>query len=376
MRLLTVLLALTVCSTVMAQTTHHVAARTPVLGSGHELSAERAANDNGGPRQYSINPATANAWKLLATLPGAIIHDLSFPTPHIGYVAAELGQVWKTTDGGKTWTEIVNLGFPYYWYGVDALDANDVVISGFNDSNFEGVLRWSHDGGTTWTSDIVVTTAGWCFRTRFVNRNDGLIVDGLNLNAANAAHYTTDGGQNASDWTEVVPDPNGGWFGNQFSFLPNLHAQMSGITYCSSTNGGQTWTCGPSVDSVFDGPTFFVNNQQGWVGGGEISPSVEGWVHRTTDGGNTWSARTLDGPWPIRQILFLSGLTGWAAGGNVYTGVGGIYFSRDGGQTWSVDVTTNAEMSACDSKESGTHFQIWCAGTDASFNGVVYSLRR
>jgi photosystem II stability/assembly factor-like uncharacterized protein len=130
------------------------------------------------------------------------------------------------------------------------------------------------------------------------------------------------------------------------------------------------------VDSVFDGPTFFVNNQQGWVGGGEISPSVEGWVHRTTDGGNTWSARTLDGPWPIRQILFLSGLTGWAAGGNVYTGVGGIYFSRDGGQTWSVDVTTNAEMSACDSKESGTHFQIWCAGTDASFNGVVYSLRR
>jgi photosystem II stability/assembly factor-like uncharacterized protein len=261
---------------------------------------------------------------------------------------------------------------------VKALSAKDVVISGFNDSSFEGILRWSHDGGKTWTPDIVLTTTGWSFRIRFANHKDGLVLDGLNTLAPNAAHYTTDGGKQDSDWTAVVPDPNGGWFGNEFSLLSNLHARASGITYCDSTDVGAHWTCGPSVDSIFDGPVFFANDKFGWVGGGEISPNVEGWVHRTTDGGKTWSARTLDDPWPIREIRFLTPKIGWAAGGNVYSKVGGMYFSRNGGKTWSLDANTGAEIASCDSKRVGTTFQVWCAGfnnVNNSFNGVVYTVK-
>jgi BNR/Asp-box repeat len=305
-----------------------------------------------------------------------VVHDISFANSQIGYAAAELGQVWKTTNGGANWTEIMNLGFPYYWYGVQASGANDVVISGFNDSNFQGMIRFSHDGGQTWTSDIVLTTTGWGDRIRYVNLQDGLEMDQLNLDAANAAHYTTDGGATASDWTNVVPDPNGGWFGSQFSFLPNLHARASGITYCTSLNGGANWSCtAHSIDSVFDGPTFFKNDTFGWVGGGEISPNVEGWVHRTTDGGTTWSGRTLDIGWPIREILFLTPGVGWAAGGNYSSNVGGMYFSKDGGQTWSLDVNTGAEMGACDSKRQGNQVQVWCAGFNGSFNSVVYTVQ-
>ena len=105
------------------------------------------------------------------------------------------------------------------------------------------------------------------------------------------------------------------------------------FTYCDSSDDGAQWTCRPSIDSVFDGPVFFANDKAGWVGGGEISPNVEGWVHRTTDGGKTWSGRTLDDPWPIREILFLTPKIGWAAGGNIYSKVGGMYFSRNGGKT-------------------------------------------
>jgi photosystem II stability/assembly factor-like uncharacterized protein len=369
------LLSTTLCAQNSESVTKHTSARVPVLGSpSHEMAAVRPASTNNRIQQPPIL-TPANPWKKLATLPGAVVHDISFPTPKVGYAAAELGQVWKTTDGGSTWTRIMNLGFPYYWYGVKALTATDVVISGFNDSNFEGIIRWSHDGGTTWTSDIVLTTTGWSYRVRFVTANNGLIMDGLNLNAPNAAHYTTDGGANSSDWTEDVPDPNGGWFGNQFSFLNNLHARASGITYCSSADGGVNWSCGPSVDSVFDGPVYFTDDQHGWVGGGEISPNVEGWVHRTTDGGNTWSGRTLDGPWPIREIRFLTPQFGWATGGNSFSNVGGIYFSHDGGQTWSVDVTTNSEMDACDAQHIGRNVQVWCAGYDSSANGVVYSVQ-
>jgi len=358
-------------------TVRHIAGRVPVQGLSREMSADRSADLNPRPAVSHVSPK-ANPWKLQATLPGAVIHDISFPTALVGYAAAELGQVWKTTNGGSKWTEIVNLGFPYYWYGVKALTAKDVAVSGFNDSTGEGILRWSHNGGKTWTHDIVLTTTGWSFRVRFANPKDGLVLDGLNLKAANAAHYTTDGGAHAADWTEVVPDPNGGWFGNQFSLLSNLHARTSGITYCDSTNGGAAWTCGPSIDSVFDGPVFFANDKSGWVGGGEISPNVEGWVHRTIDGGKTWSARTLDDPWPIREIRFVTPKIGWAAGGNVYSQVGGMYFSRNGGKTWSLDVNTGAEMASCDSKRVGTKFQVWCAGfndVNNSFNGVVYTVK-
>ena len=342
-----------------AVTVHYTYGRVPMQGQGptHILAADRpiaTAPAFVDRPARSAQPQT-NPWRLQATLSG-VVTDLAFPTASTGYAAAELGRVWKTTDGGETWTVIMDLGFPYYWYGVDALSENDVVISGFDNSNFRGLLRWSHDGGQTWDPDVVLTTDGWSTRVRFADVQNGLVLDLISLSQPNAAHYTTNGGQTADDWTQVTPDPVGGWFGNQFSFLPSLRARASGITYCDSTNGGATWGCRPSIDEVFDGPTFFLDDTSGWVGGGSISPEVRGWVHRTTDGGVTWSERLLDAPWPIRSLLFLTPEIGWAAGGN--GGVGGIYFSDDGGGTWVLDLNTGHETSSCASV--GT--RVWCVG--------------
>ena len=357
-------------------TEHHVSSRLPVQGAAREMAAERAQPGAVASRAAEAVSPEANPWTLQATLPGAVIHDLSFATSSVGYAAAELGQVWKTTDGGAHWTEIMNLGFPYCWFGVKAMNAKVVVISGFNDSNFQGIIRWSKNGGATWTSDIVLNPDGWSYRIRRAKGKDWLVVDGVDLQAPNRAHYTTDGGATAGDWTAVVPDPNGGWFGNQFSLLSNLHARVAGITYCESLDLGADWSCRPSIDSVFDGPVFFANDKAGWVGGGEISPNVEGWLHRTTDGGATWSGRTLDDPWPIREIRFLNPKLGWAAGGNIYSNVGGIYFSSDGGKTWSLDLDSKgSEMDACDSVKTGKTFQVWCAGYNSSFSGVVYTVQ-
>ena len=353
-----------------------VTALQPVNGNGRLLSADRPLI---APVQ-SVKPVAAPAvnWQLLATLPGAVIHDLYFVSPTTGFAAAEGGQVWRTTNSGKSWTEVLNLGYPYYFYGVDALDADNIVVSGFYDSTtFESLIRWSHDGGQTWSDDIDLSSIEWVQRVRFPNANNGLIMDLVGDSAGNTAQYTVDGGATASDWTTVVDNTDGGWFGLQFSILSNLHARASGINFCESANGGAAWSCGPSIDSVFDGPTFFLNDKDGWVGGGEISPNVEGWVHVTTDGGTTWSGRTLDGPWPIREILFLTPKIGLAAGGNVYSGVGGIYASTDGGQTWSVSATTNSEMDACAAQIIGSGARVWCAGynlTNNEFNGVIYGL--
>ncbi|MGA7575656.1 MAG: hypothetical protein WBV31_12995 [Terriglobales bacterium] len=362
----------------LATPLHQTSQAIPITSPRRELSAERkqVQSETLNRRFTADVEVPGNTWHLLATLPGAVIHDIAFPTAKIGYAAAELGQVWKTTDGGNHWTEVLSASQSDYFYGVDALSTEDVIISGFYDSTQTyGVYRWSHDGGKTWTDDLSFGPA-WMQRVRYANSKDGIIMEFPGSNSVTESEYTVDGGGQLSNWTSSVANPSGGWFDFQFSLLGNLHARSSGINYCTSLNGGEKWACGNSVDSVFDGPVFFLNDKYGWVGGGEISPNVEGWLHLTTDGGKSWSGRTLDGPWPIRSILFLTDKTGWATGGNVYSNVGGMYFTSDGGNTWTVDATTNSEMGACAQHAiAGGHHQIWCAGFNSSngFESVIYS---
>jgi len=358
-----------------AAATRYVSARIPVIGAAREIGATRPPGLSPAPASMTPAGAPANSWTQLATLPGAVVHDVAFSSASTGFAAAELGQVWRTTDGGKTWAMVLNRNFPYYYYGI-SVKGNEVIASGFNDDNSEAILTISHDGGAKWGKDIVLSTSAWGGRVRYVHGGmDGLAMNGEGLAnpGPNAAWWTTA----KNSWAQVTPDPNGGWFGYQFTLLSDQTAYASGINYCSSQNTGATWSCGPSADSVFDGPTQFVSDKIGWTGGGEISPNVAGWLHTTTDGGAHWSGRVLTTAFPIRQIEFLNKKIGWAAGGNVYSGVGGIYYSADGGKTWSLDVTTGAEMDACANASPGNgQTQVWCIGytqANGNFTSAVYS---
>jgi photosystem II stability/assembly factor-like uncharacterized protein len=352
-------------------TTRYITARVPITGHSVDVSVVRPAI--GSSRVAAPPLHHANSWTKLATLPNATVHDVAFESASVGYAAAELGQIWKTSDGGNTWTEILDRGFPYYYYGI-AVSRGKVIASGFDDSNSEAILTESKDDGKHWSPDVVLSTNAWAGRVRFKNGlRDGLVMSGEGLASPNAAWWRVKPG----NWAQVTPDPNGGWFGYQFTLLKDQSAFASGITFCKSADTGATWTCGPPADSVFDGPTQFVSDSIGWTGGGEISPNVEGWLHRTTNGGATWSGRVLDAPWPIRQIEFLNKKTGWAAGGDIYSAVGGIYFSSDGGKKWTEDIDTGDEVDACDHRGLGNgQTQVWCIGmayNGQSFSSNVYS---
>jgi hypothetical protein len=263
------------------------------------LSIESHAQDKPDP----------NGWKELAVVPGTAIQHLSFVSGTVGYAASGVGQIFKTTDGGLNWLPVLDLSWPYYWYGVQALNANDVVVSGFFDSNWgvqEALIRWSHDGGASWSDDLVVSDADWADQVYFWDSITGFATAISLHGQPNYEFRTTVGGLQLTDWTAAAIDPHGGWFGEQFSALPNGHVRISGITYCESLDYAATWNCRPSIDNVFDGATFFVDDKNGWVGGGGSTgdpPITNGWVHRTTDGGDSWSGRTLDGPWQIDSII-------------------------------------------------------------------------
>jgi photosystem II stability/assembly factor-like uncharacterized protein len=310
-------------------------------------------------------------WVLQATLP-KVLMGVSFCDPQNGFIATELGGVYRTINGGQNWTSVMNLGFPHYWYGVHCFTAQQVVVAGFQNQTGAGIIRWSDNGGATWTADIVLDPANWLLNVRFADADHGIA-----YGYSGYVYVTTNGGRAAADWTKIPADPTQGWFAGNISFRPDLHACVTGISLCRSTDGGLTWSRRSSADAVFDNGVSFPDDPHGWAGGGQISDPVQGWVNRSTDGGDNWNGRLLHATWPIRVVRFFDNSFGFAAGGTRFGNAGGgIWLTTNAGDTWSLDADTGAEMSAIDARDvSADSTDVWCVGFLPSFNGVVYKKR-
>jgi photosystem II stability/assembly factor-like uncharacterized protein len=279
-------------------------------------------------------------WERMSCPANVYVKAISMASAQVGFAAAELGVVLRTTDGGNTWQTILNQGFPYYYYGVQAFSASTVLITGFNNQTGAGILRWSDDGGATWGPIVTLTAPtyfDWLYFVRFVDADRGVI-----QGWGGGTFYTTTGGRNAGDWVFTQPTDN--WWAGTFTFLADGRVWMTGYDNFRSLDGGATWTPIADADPLFDGPNAVLANGKGLIGGGTISPSVTGWLYATTNGGDSWSPRILTTPYPVRAILCLDDNRAWAAGGNYYSGVGGIWGTEGGGTTWNLEQDTGAEI--------------------------------
>ncbi|MEO6167646.1 MAG: T9SS type A sorting domain-containing protein [Chitinophagales bacterium] len=322
-------------------------------------------------------------WELKFSASGKVFKDVSFSTPDVGYIVGELGIVYKSIDGGESWDAIMNLGFPYYWYGVHALTPDTVFIAGFNNqaSIFEGVVRWSYDGGNTWSDDIdlevPVVGVGWLEKIHFFNADTGIVFNTF----SGGCWITTTGGKDAASWTYVSINADLGWIAGNVDAQLSGNVYATGIHFANSSDYGVTWNSNASADSIFDNGVDFLdaNNLYGWTGGGQISAPVSGWIRRTTDGGSSWSARLDNFPYPIRAVKFFNENFGLAAGGNLYEEAGGIYSTNDGGLNWNQDISTAAEMMSIDFQKILTDsIDVWCVGSTGGatgFQGVLYKTR-
>lgn len=100
------------------------------------------------------------------------------------YVGTSIGRIWKSTDGGSTWTDLTKAPLPILsattgryvtWIDTDPRNPDNVIVtySGWNASTpYPGHVFRSNNGGATWT-DISGALPDEPFNTIAVNPNSG-----------------------------------------------------------------------------------------------------------------------------------------------------------------------------------------------------------
>jgi hypothetical protein len=143
-----------------------------------------------------------------------------------------------------------------------------------------------------------------------------------------------------------------------------------------SRNRGAKWQILPAADWVFDNAVSFVDTVYGMTAGGTISPNLSGWLHRSTDGGRTWSGRLLETNLPLRAVKMVTRQTAFAAGGHFNTASGEIWMTTDGGQSWSRDLSVSAEIRLLETRRvNAGYVDVFAAGAFPDFRGGLWRKR-
>ncbi|MBI2968475.1 MAG: hypothetical protein HYY40_11785, partial [Bacteroidetes bacterium] len=192
-----------------------------------------------------------------------------------------LSDIFKTDDGGATWSQVNSL-IAGALNEVDYINANNAWAVGNN-----GMLLKTTNGGTSWQL-VQTAVAGNLAAVDFINSTDGFIF------TANGAMYKT-------------------------------------------TDGGLTWPAGPYLtgltqlnDAVMDG------SGNGYAAG--INSSGRGAIAATSDFGVNWSLQNNIGANNLNDVNFFNNNYGVAAGQD-----GTLLYTIDGGDNWAQIAAASVE---------------------------------
>jgi photosystem II stability/assembly factor-like uncharacterized protein len=250
-----------------------------------------------------------------------------FGNDNEGWMVGELGRIFRTTDGGKTW-ERQDAGTKRPFLAISCLDGKTAWIAGK-----EGIVYGTTDGGTTWKQASTGSNRH-VFALQFVTRERGHAAGDFG-----AMVHTEDAGQT---WTTMrVPnevqlpesafdmgvdpgdvnlysisygDADRAWLVGEFGIIITSH------------DGGRTWQQQHSpVETTLFGVNF-KDTTHGWAVGSDTT------ILRTEDGGATW--RPQPGPTMQRPLydVCVRGNSGWIVGE-----AGTMLKSSDGGASWALE---------------------------------------
>ena len=236
-------------------------------------------------------PISGEYWSGNANASGRVVDIAPHPSnADICYIASASGGVWKTVDGGNTWTPLTD-ELPSLNHGAVELDPSnpDIVYIGTGEittgSTGDGVFR-SLDGGQTWTRIAEASDVGFQIPDIEVDPSNPNII---HVVSSSGYHRSTNAG---GSWTTVIggacssvevdpSNPSNVYIGRNNSGV--WKSTNSGASVTQLTTGlPSSGSVDRSLVSLCDGTpsTLYVGFSQG--------SSVEG-LYKTTNGGTSWT---------------------------------------------------------------------------------------
>ncbi len=277
-------------------------------------------------------------WTLIPSGTTTNLQAVHFPTDSIGYIVGDFGIVLKSIDTGDTW-QTIHLDSAYSFKSV-FFTSNDIGYAAAGD------LYKTTDGGINWTQ-ILTPTLNPISKVYFVNDTLGFASESgilyKTINAGNTwvialtgtfafihfpsdsvgyfggSYKTTDGGQS---FTPLTP-----WFSN--SILEAIYFSNDTIGYMcgwynslliKTIDGGLSWRNLDSMSSVSCFDVYFSNENMGYY----IDNGGSTRIRTTTDGGTTWTTQ-------LNATNFLSEFFFTPSTGIAVGNLGTIYKTTNGG---------------------------------------------
>ncbi|HEU0036734.1 MAG TPA: hypothetical protein VFQ53_39245 [Kofleriaceae bacterium] len=249
--------------------------------------------------------------------------DLYMVSPTTGFYGNGAGKIFRTTDGGATWTKVLEQPGTFV-RAIGFLDERRGFAGNIGPDSFPGVtdetlLYRTDDGGATWKPVALPDAAG----ARGVCAIDILAID--TVNSGQRLHR------------EIV----------------HVGGRVNGpASLFASPDGGASWQrlgLPANVAMILD--VKFLDASTGFVFAGTDADAVKshGLIIKTTDGGRTWktvyeSQRPYELMWkgscPSRQVCFAS-LQNYSAQAAADPAAGAVAMPKrfvvktvDGGETW------------------------------------------
>ena len=250
------------------------------------------------------------------------VMDINFVTPNTGYVVGFFqleSKIWKTTDGGSSWTTQGTGGANYLKKTYFLDETNGFAFGG---PTYSEVIKTTN-GGASWQS--VSQESYIAYSMCFINATTGVYgcADGR-------VYRTVDGG---NTWNFALCPSSLDITSIHFINATTGFGFGSGSVYIKSTDAGQSWqefTIGVgSINQYFDAD-MTANGNLHAVG-------TYGAMIRSTNSGTSFVSQPFVTEHSITDIEFLNVSTGYAVAG---FGDGDILKTTDAGETWVSQVST------------------------------------
>lgn len=248
------------------------------------------------------------SWTRIALPVQANLNTACFPAPQLAMVAGSSGALLRSLDGGISW-HTIQTGFTY--------DYRTIAFSGASDGCVAGALgAISHTGnsGASW-QPVTYSTLQTIYAVDFADASTGFAAG-----QGGTLLKTEDGGASWSLLSSGITED----MTTLFTVNPLMvYAGTGGDKLVKSTNGGISWMQVKAPPVAQWSSLYFSDPNRGYITGNSSS------IYKTENGGATWSPLNTGTGETISSVCF-EGNTGLACGSN-----GIILKSSDGGLTWT-----------------------------------------